>query len=176
MKNKIKIGIVGVVSTLVLSGCMESSPENVVENYISGLKNADFNQVSKTVSSDIKDEFSRNIIFSCGTNKKFKDKVIPLLNKENIDSKVLDRTSNGYQSFSSEIQNKTVSFCFKEIMTEVMEKQKDTKMKILNSEVSSSGNEATVKFEETNSQGKSKQHTVKLEKINKEWKIIDGVL
>lgn len=174
MKNKIKIGIVGVISILVLSGCMESSPESVVENYISGLKNADFNQVSKTVSSDIKDKFSANIILGCGTNKKFKDKVVPLLNKENIDPKVLSILS--YESFSNEIQNKTVSFCFKEIMTEVMEKQKDTKMKILNSEVSSSGNEATVKFEETNSQGKSNQHTVKLEKINKEWKIIDGVL
>lgn len=174
MKNKIKIGIVGVVSTLVLSGCMESSPESVVENYISGLKNADFNQVSKTVSSDIKDKFSANIILGCGTNKNFKDKVVPLLNKENIDPKVLSILS--YESFSNEIQNKAVSFCFKEIMTEVMEEQKDTKMKILNSEVSSSGNEATVKFEETNSQGRSNQHTVKLEKINKEWKIIEGVL
>ncbi len=171
MENIFKIGMVGIVSSILLTACFESSPKSVAEDFIDAAKDGDFKEMSKSLSSDAKDKMASAIMYSCLWNRDIKNKVIPLLKENDIDSK----TFTNYISLSNEIQNKILNVCFKEMIKMRLEKKGEPKIKILTSEIDSSGKKATVIIEEINKKGKSNKKTLQLEKINDEWKITEGL-
>ncbi len=172
MKNKLKIAILGIVSSILLSACFESSPESVVEDYLESLYSKSFDEVSNFLSFKERDSFAYSVTRNCRRTKDVKSEVISLLKESKIDSNALTE----YDQFSSEIQNKVASICFEKMMVKSLKERGEIKTKIINSEIYKEGKKAKVKIEGLSKDGRAHREQIRLEKIDGEWKITRGLI
>ncbi|MFY9093881.1 hypothetical protein PZR46_06785, partial [Aliarcobacter butzleri] len=127
------------------------------------LKDGNFNEVSKVVSEDMKNNLSNNIFVNCIINPEIKDEVIPKLEEYEID---IDE----YNNLSSDKKNKIINECFKSWSKSL---DNMASYKILFSKVNEKSNDAIVSVEEKLKNSEIKQEFISLKRINNEWKVIE---
>lgn len=163
MRDIIKLGLLSLIISLTFTACVEDNPETVTKKYMEALKDGNFNEVSKVVSEDMKNNLSNNIFVNCIINPEIKDEVIPKIEEYEID---IDE----YNNLSSDKKNKIINECFKSWSKSL---DNMASYKILFSKVNEKSNDAIVSVEEKLKNSGIKQEFISLKRINNEWKVIE---
>lgn len=163
MRDIIKLGLLSLIISLTFTACMEDNPETVTKKYMEALKDGNFNEVSKVVNEDMKNNLSNNIFVNCIINPEIKDEVIPKLEEKKID---IDE----YNKLTLDKKTKIINECFKQWSKSL---ENVSSYKILFSKLNEKSNDAIVSVEVKLKNSGIKQEFISLKRINNEWKVIE---